>query len=70
MSSTDTNHIVREALAAARNLNRLVDEVEERCSDDGCTVVCGVIRDCAYKIKGTAERERAIHRRRGMWEER
>jgi hypothetical protein len=63
----DRNHVVKRALAVARELDVLADQAAERCSDDGCSVVCGVIRDCAYKIKGTAEREKSLHRRRGIW---
>ena len=61
----DRNHVVREALDVAQKLRLLADQAEERCQDDGCAVICGVMRDCAFKIRGTAEREWAMHERRG-----
>ena len=67
IDEADRNHVVKRALEAAQELHVLADQAEERCGDDGCSVVCGVIRDCAYKIKGTAEREMILHRRRGIW---
>lgn len=63
----EKNRVVQEALDAANKLRMLADQAEERCEDDGCSVVCGVIRDCAFKIRGMAERERAMHQRRGLW---
>jgi hypothetical protein len=65
---SEKNMVVKQALDAAIKLNALADQVEDQCSDNGCYVVCGVIRDCAHKIKGTAEREIELHRRQGFSE--
>ena len=62
------NRCLKKALNMARELTILADEGEARCDDDGCAVLYGVIRDCAYKIRGTAEREKEVHRQRGLWE--
>jgi hypothetical protein len=62
------NRYLKKALDMSRELTILADEGEARCADDGCAVLYGVIRDCAYKIRGTAEREKEIHRRMGIWD--
>ena len=65
---TKSNRFLKKALDMSRELTILADEGEARCCDDGCAVLYGVIRDCAYKIRGTAEREKETHKRMGMWE--
>ncbi len=62
------NEFIRQALEYARNLIILADEGEAHCDDDGCAVLYGVVRDCAYKIRAEAEREREAHRNKGVWE--
>mgnify|MGYP001593183741 CR=1 FL=1 len=64
----DRNRHIREALDIARKLTILADEGESESQDDGCSVLFGVIRDCAYKIRGRAERERDVHKLLGVWE--
>jgi len=52
----------------SRRLTILADQGEAHAHDDGCAVLAGVLRDCAYKIRGRAEQEREVHRLRGQWE--
>ena len=59
---------VRKALQAARQLTVLADEGEAQATDDGCAVLFGVIRDCAYKIRAQAEREMSSRMSRGVWQ--
>ena len=66
MVCKSTRHI-RKALDMARQLIILADDGEAR-ADDGCAVLCGVIRDCAYKIRKCAEAEREKRRLQGTWE--
>jgi hypothetical protein len=63
-----TNRHIRQAIEMAGKLNGLADNGEESDPDDGCAVLFGVIRDCAYKIKGHAEKERTAHEMRGCWD--
>ena len=58
--STDT--FIHRTLELARELTLLADQGEAQCQDDGCAVLYGVVRDCAYKIRGRAEQERDLHR--------
>ena len=67
MAQTSNNHICR-ALKLARELTILADEGEASCTDDGCIVLFSVVRDCAYKIRGRAERERDVHKLMGEWD--
>jgi len=65
----DPNRYVRKALRLARELMLLADHGDLNRQDDGCGVLSGVVRDCAYQVRAAAEREREAHRRRGMWVE-
>ena len=65
MEST-TIHCINEALEMVRRLNALADEVDAG-ADDGYAVLCGVMRDCAYKIKRHAELERERHAGNAGW---
>jgi len=62
------NQHIREALELARRLIILSDEGDSDSQDDGCHVLYGILRDCAYKIRAQAEREREAHILKGVWE--
>ena len=53
----------------ARELTTLADEGALQSDDDGCLLLFDVIRDCAYRIRAQAERERAEHKAAGIWED-
>ena len=67
MASACNEHIV-EVLEMARQLLILADMGDLDSEDDGCGVLYGVVRDCAYKIRAQAERERNAHKIRGIWD--
>jgi hypothetical protein len=52
----------------ARRLMLLADRGEAASEDDGCAILFGMVRDCAYTIRGRAEREKARHVEMGMWD--
>ncbi len=56
MTSNCLKHI-DAAIDLAEKMTQLADDVEAKCDDDRCLVVCSVIRDSAYKIRQAAERE-------------
>lgn len=66
-STSDEN--IRKALQAARALTILADEGEAESDDDGCMVLFSVVRDCAYRIRAEAQRERNVHESMGKWKE-
>lgn len=47
---------VRKAKYLAKRMSLLADQIDAECDDDGCAVISGVIRDCAYKIGSRVER--------------
>ena len=61
------NEQIRQALMEAKTLMILADEGEAESQDDGCVVLYSVVRDCAYRIRAEAERERDAHKARGEW---
>lgn len=62
------NDHIKESLELVRSLIILADEGERDSNDDGCRLLYGVIRDCAYKIRKEAERERQAHQQSNKWE--
>ena len=56
MSECSTH--ITEVLAIAKAMMQLADRREADCNHDGCLLLDGVIRDCAYKIRAAAERYR------------
>ena len=68
MNDRSSNQYIRQALEFARRLTVLADKGEEASTDTGCAVLYCVVRDCAYKIRASAEREREAHRQSGRWE--
>jgi len=61
----DDEASIGEVLRIARDLMVLADQGETDATDDSCRILFAVVRDCAYKIHGEAEKERRIHRERG-----
>lgn len=59
---------IRKTLEAARKLTILAAEGEMNGMDDGCAVLSGIMRDCAYKIRTRAEQENDLHKVLGMRE--
>jgi hypothetical protein len=45
---------VTEALRLSAKLMKLADEQRSSCEHDGCMLLDGVIRDCAWKIRQAA----------------
>ena len=48
------HHHVAEALRLSAELLELADEQREGCEHDGCLLLDGVVRDCAWKIRQAA----------------
>ena len=54
-------HILR-ALETAKTLMDIANKAEAASDDDGCRILFGVMRDCAYKIRKQAECEYEAHK--------
>ncbi|MBN1422186.1 MAG: hypothetical protein JXP34_25655 [Planctomycetes bacterium] len=61
------NAAIQRALDMADELRILADEGDGEREDAACGVLFGVIRDCAYKIKALAQREKDRHATHGTW---
>lgn len=65
----EQDQYIQRALAIAEELKALADEGDAERTDDGCAVLHGVVRDCAYKIKAEAGREQRQHKAEGIWQD-
>lgn len=52
---------LRESVALSEKMLDLADRGVDGCQDDGCLVVYGIMRDCAYKIRVSAQQELKEH---------
>ena len=52
-----SRHHIQAAIQLAERMIAMADNVAKNCEDDGTLVVFSVIRDSAYNIRRTAERE-------------
>jgi len=64
------NKNIVAALDLAMRMVVLAEKGKAESSDNGCAVLFGVLRDCAYKIRKEAERERKAHQAIGNWDSR
>ncbi len=48
---------LNRSIELADKIIELADVASEECHDDGCLVVYGIMRDCGYKIRASAECE-------------
>ncbi len=69
MTEQASNGNIRRTIDMAGELIMLASQGEADSHDDGCAVLYGVVRDCAYKIKGMAEKEKRAHQSNGRWDE-
>ena len=56
---------VHSILAMADRMIVLSDEGFLCCDDDGCLLLHGMVRDCAYQLRDAAERELKVHGTKG-----
>lgn len=59
---------IRKTLDMVRKMIILADQAEMGCCDYSSTVLFGVVRDSAYKIRARAEEERDRLKMLGDWE--
>lgn len=59
---------IRKTLDMVKKMIILADQGEAGCCEYSSTVLFGVVRDCAYKIKARAEEERDRLKMMGNWE--
>jgi len=61
------NEYIFKALKIASDLMDLANNKDAFRDESGCGILSGVMRDCAYKIRQYAERERQAHMAKARW---
>ena len=56
--SAPCDAFIRQALDYAQELSMLAEESEHLCRGNGCGMLFGVVRECAYRIRIHAQYER------------
>lgn len=52
---------IDQLIDLSRELMVFADSANDEVCDDGCLCLFGLVKDCAYRIKFEAERERRVH---------
>jgi len=67
MEMMSPNKHILQALGLSRELETLAESGILSCEDDGCLLLNGLIRECAHRIRQSAEKEKEIHIEQGKW---
>lgn len=62
------NQNIKELIHLSENLLDLANKGDIERNDDGCGIMYGIARDCAYKLKKLAEEEIETHKRKNKWD--
>lgn len=60
---------IESILELADRMIVLSDQGLTVCEDDGCVLLNGMLRECAYRLRDAAELEQGVHRTRGDGED-
>ena len=52
---------IRSILEVAEMMLVISEQGFASCEDDGCLLLNGMVRECAYRIRDAAELERQVH---------
>ncbi len=63
------NKNLLDVLEYAHKLLEIADKGDDYREDAGCGVLYGIVRDHAYSMKRSAEREIESHKNQGKWDE-
>ena len=67
MKACDRN--IKSTIQLAKEMIKLADKGDIDREDNGCGILYGILRDCAYKLKQLAEAEKENHIKKGWWKE-
>jgi len=59
---------IKKTLMLVQEMMHLANAGDADREDVGCGIIYGVLRDCAYKLKELAEKEKEAHIRKGWWD--
>jgi len=60
---------ILKVMELSQQLLFCADKGDMQREDDGCGVLFGIVRDCAYKLHDAAQKEKLNHLNRGIWDE-
>ena len=52
---------IRSILELADRMIEISEQGFASCDDDGCLLLNGMVRECAYRLRDAAEHERVVH---------
>jgi len=58
---------IKSTIQLAKEMIQLADKGDIDREDNGCGILYGILRDCAYKLKNLAETEKENHIKKGWW---
>jgi hypothetical protein len=58
------DEILLKTIEMASDMLKLADQGDANREDNGCGVLYGLVRDCAYRIRRVAEAEKEAHDRK------
>jgi len=61
------NKNIEKAIKISEAMIELANTGDMDREDVGCGILYGILRDAAYRIKKTAEAEKAAHIKKGTW---
>ena len=67
MKACDRN--IKSTIQLAKEMIKLADKGDIDREDNGCGILYGILRDCAYKLKKMAETEKENHIKKGWWKD-
>ena len=65
MKACDRN--IKNTIQLAKEMIELANKGDIDREDNGCGILYGILRDCAYKLKQLAETEKENHIKKGWW---
>lgn len=60
--ATKTERYMQRVLKTSRQMLAVADKCDLDADNNGCRIVCGVMRDYSYKLKALAEQEIKTHK--------
>jgi len=66
--SKSYNENIKRLLQLSREMLALADEGDLARDDESCGVLYGILRDCAYRLRALAEKEKQLHIDRSKWD--
>jgi hypothetical protein len=58
---------IKSTIQLAKEMIELANKGDIDREDNGCGILYGILRDCAYKLKQLAESEKENHIKKGWW---